>query len=222
MLPRLLQLGAPALCLWPGSAPAFPPSQAWAQAAAWADSLGLPSALPSAPEVAGIAFNPPPGPGAVERAPDYYSERDRFERADGPAPSPAELRRWRAGRSFKPEDPAAPINALLVGAEVDLPSGGRALRLFPIQTLRPVDDVAERPDLQEWVRGLVKSLTVDGPGPTVTDRGVQFGVCRAGVCHRYEVRRDSEGLLLRYEALPERGGSPLAVWYSHFPKDVTP
>ena len=224
----LVELAAPILSFWLAASPV--PAQApsaFAQAMGWAGGLGL--SVPPAP--APLVLRPVPAIASLSAAADpvrpvagmdYARVRDLFETADEHAPARDELRRWRAGRLFKPEQPSAPLNSLLVGADVDLPGGGRDLRLFPIQTYRPVDEIPNRPDLQQWVRDAIHAIPVEGPGPEFDEHAVRFGLCRAGVCHRYEVRRRGTMLLLRYRAAPEQGGEPISTWYGYYDKDVTP
>ena len=227
----LVEIAAPVLGFWFAAAPApVQPPAALGQAMSWANGLGISATLlPPAPAVgrpmlAQLApLNLPAQlAGAAQAGIDYARLRDGFEGSAEPAPTADELRRWRAGRLFKPEQPGTPLNSLLVGADVDLPGGGRGLRLFPIQTYRPVDEIPQRPDLQQWVRAAIKAIPVDGPGPEFDERAVRFGVCRGGVCHRYELRRKGTMLLLRYQAVPEQGGEPIATWYGYYEKDVTP
>lgn len=217
----LVKLTAPALSFWLAASPV----SAVGQALSWAGSFGLaaPSApapvlLRSMPLIASAVADPVQSVADM----DYARVRDLFETAVEPAPSRDDLRRWRAGRLFKSDQPAAPLNSLLVGADVDLPGGGRDLRLFPIQTYRPVDEIPDRPDLQQWVRDAIRAIPVEGPGPEFDERAIRFGLCRAGICHRYEVRRRGTTILLRYQATPEQGGEPLATWYGCCEKDVTP
>lgn len=209
----------------PAAVPIAPQRAAFNQALGLASALNVRPVLSASPigplrTVAPLATLASSGDRGSRRPSSYEEVRALFEAANGPVAGG--LERWRAGRLFKPEKPETPYNSLLVGAEVALPDGSRGLRFFPIQTLRPVDEIPERPDLVQWVRDLVRGTPVDGPGPDIGEREVRFGLCRGGVCHRYAVRRGGDRWFLRYEALPEAGGAPIAVWYGFYDRDVTP
>ncbi len=212
----------PVVSAWIGVAPARVAPTAWNQAVSLGSTLHLASRdLPRVPTALRLASSDGAnGPGSPSGL-DYAAVRALFESASDPAPSPAEMLRWRSGRLFKPERPTEPLNSLLVGAEVEAPEG-RGLRVFPIQTLRPVDEIPDRPDLQQWVRDVVKHTPVSGPGPVFTERAVRFGLCAGGVCHRYEVRKKGNLVLLRYQAIAEASGEVLSTWYGLYPNDVTP
>ncbi|MBI4347360.1 MAG: hypothetical protein HY553_10925 [Elusimicrobia bacterium] len=221
MVIKAAAVAAPVVSVWLGAAPALPPSTpALSQALSLAATLKPGLGVPAAPLVGRVVAAR--GTGAAEPArpsgPDYAAARELFEGARDAAPAPTEMLRWRAGRLFKPERPAEPLNSVLVGADVE----GRGLRVFPIQTFRPVDEIAERPDLQQWIRDVVRNTPVEGPGPEFDEKAVRFGLCRGGVCHRYEVRRNGGLVVLRYRASEESTGRVLATWYGLYPKDVTP
>ncbi|MBI5201881.1 MAG: hypothetical protein HY925_09875 [Elusimicrobia bacterium] len=204
----------PVVAAWVGAAPLQPPS-----ALSQALSLAPAARLAPVPLVAARALPVASSEGRASL--DYAAARALFESASDAAPTPAEMLRWRAGRLYKPERPNDPLNSLLVGAEVAAPEG-RGLRVFPIQTTRPVDEIPTRPDLRRWVQDTVKNTPVLGPGPEFSEKAVRFGVCLGGVCHRYEVRRKGGLVLLRYRASAEASGEVVATWYGLYPKDVTP
>lgn len=213
MVPTTFSLGA-AMVLVGVTVPLSPRPTAFAQALQWAQTLGVAPAM-TLPTIGPVALALPVSRSAAD-GPNYAGLRDLFETAREPVGGPSEFLRWRAGRIFKPERPNEPLNSLLAGAEVPLPDGSVGLRLFPVQTFRPVDEIPNRPELAQWVRDLIRDTPVDGPGPEFGERAVRFGLCRGGICHRYEVRRNNGLVLLRYQATPEAGGAPIATWYGYY------